>query len=457
MTAHIMDSDFYKDSWSTAELRAIFSMERRFDRWLKIEAALARATAAAGLIPPESAEAITNAADIQNIDLEQLERDLPEANHTLTPLLRQLQKACTGVHGEYIHFGAATQDIEDTGLVLEMKEAFALILRDCRKTETLLLELAEKYKTLTIMGRTHNQHGLPTTLGGKFACMASEMGRNIERMREAEKRLFKCMIHGGVGTQAGFGEKAYETALYFAKEVGLEYPDTGWTSSRDTVAEYQILLAYICGTLSRIGNEIFQLSRTEIMELHEPIGEHYIGSSTMPHKRNAEYSEFVVCLSRIVTTNSLLGFQGMMSEHERDSRSWRLDWHSVPESSMLTGKVLELMLFLLNGLQVFEKNITRNLDLLQGQVFAEAVLLHLGKKIGKQTAHGHVLEAAFKARKNAIPFKEAVLESPALSPHITRKELDAICDYAAYTGTAARQTEEVLRKATGGACTFDRT
>lgn len=438
-----MDSEFYQNSWSTEEMRAIFNMERRFNRWLKIEAALARAEAKCGFIPQEAAEAITKAADIKNIDLDKLAADLSKANHTLMPLIRQLQTATEGKHGEYVHFGVATQDIEDTGLAQEMKEAFAVIYRDAKQTEKLLLNLAEKYKTLTIMGRTHNQHGLPTTLGVKFAGMASEMRRNVERMKEARKRLFKCMIYGGVGTQAGLGDKAAEVSRYFAEETGLDLAPASWTNSRDTVAEYQVLLAYLCGTVSRIANEIYQLSRTEILELHEPLGENYIGSSTMPHKRNAEVSEFIVCLCRIVTTNSLLGFQGMMSEHERDDRSWRLDWHGAPESSMLTGKALAALNFILGGVQVYESNIARNLDVLQGQIFAEAVLLHLGRKIGKQTAHQHTLEAAGVAIAKRIPFKDAILASDALAPHISGIELDEICDYAAYTGTAAKQVEAV--------------
>lgn len=443
MPAHIMDSEFYQNSWSTKEMRAIFTMERRFDRWLKIEAALARAQAKCGFIPPEAAKAITRAADIKNIDLGKLEADLAKANHTLMPLIRQLQKATEGDHGEYVHFGAATQDIEDTGLAQEMKEAFAIIYRDAKLAESLLLELARKYKTLTIMGRTHNQHALPTTLGMKFAGMASEMRRNIERMKEAKKRLFNCMIHGGVGTQAGLGDKAAEIARHFAEETGLGLSKTSWTNSRDTVAEFQVLLAYVCGTASRIANEIYQLSRTEILELHEPLGENYIGSSTMPHKRNAEVSEFIVCLCRIVTTNSLLGFQGMMSEHERDDRSWRLDWHGVPESAMLTGKALSALNFILERVQVYEGNIARNLDVLEGRIFAEAVLLRLGRKIGKQTAHQHTLEAAAAAIDESVPFKDAVLASAALAPHISGLELDELCDYTAYTGTAAEQVDAV--------------
>lgn len=443
MPAHIMDSEFYKDAWSTAELRAVFSLERRFERWLRIEAALAGVQAACGFIPAESAVAIDKAARLENIDLEALRRGLPEAGHTLVPLLRLLQGACAGRHGEYVHYGVATQDIEDSGLSLEMKEACAVILRDALETERLLLELALRYRDLPCMGRTHNQHGLPMTLGLKFAGLAAELRRDIERIKEARGRLFNCMIFGGVGTQAGLGDKAGEMAELFAAALDLTLPVTSWTGSRDCVAEYQVLLAYLCATVSRAANEIYQLSRTEILELHEPLGEHYIGSSTMPHKRNAEVSEFIVALCRIVTTNALLGFQGMMSEHERDARSWRLDWHGVPESSLLAGKSLAALNSILSNLQVYEANIASNMDILGGQIFAEALLLRLGRVMGKQTAHALCLEAARAAQTRRISFKEAVLASPGLKAQVSAEELDALFDYASYTGTSAAQVDAV--------------
>ncbi|SHN57679.1 class-II fumarase/aspartase family protein [Desulfovibrio litoralis] len=444
MSAHIMDSDFYQNSWSTEEMRTIFNAEARFERWLKIEAALAKAQAKLGIIPEQSAKAISEAADISKIDLEALAAELNQTGHTLVPLIRAMQKNCADQHGEYIHYGVATQDIEDTGLILEMREAYKIIFSECLKMEKLLAVLVKKYRDTVMMGRTHNQHALPTTLGLKLAGVMAEMRRNIERMKEARKRMFVCMCFGGVGTQAGLGEKATEVAKEFAKELGLAVPVTSWTNSRDIIAEYQALLAFICGTISRMGNELYQLSRTEILELHEPLGDNYIGSSTMPHKRNAEVSEFVVALCRIVINNAQLGFQGMMSEHERDARSWRLDWHGIPESSMLTAKALGAINSLLDGLQVYEDNIKANLNILGGQVFAEAVLLKAGAKIGKQTAHKAAMEAAAVSREKGISYKEAVLSSPVLGPCFTPKELDELCDYKKYIGTAGHQVDEVL-------------
>ena len=444
MPAHIMNSEFYRNSWGTPEMRAVFDDEKRFDRWLRIEAALARVQAKLGIISPETAAEIDAKAHIANINLETLKAELPRTGHTLMPLLRELQRVCGGGHGEYVHFGAATQDIEDTGLVLEMRDAYRIVLRDVIKMEGLLAALAERYKNLPAMGRAHVQHGSPITLGLKFAVMLAEVRRTIERMKEAKKRLFVCLLHGGVGSQAGLGPKGVEVTRLFAAELGLDVPVTSWAMSRDNVAEYQVLLAFVCGTISRVANEIYQLSRTEILELHEPLGENYVGSSTMPHKRNAEVSEFIVALCRIVSANSQLGFQGMMSEHERDARSWRLDWHGVAESSILTAKALGAINFLLGDLQVYEENIARNMNTLAGQVAAERILLAAGKKIGKQTAHQLTLEAANKARETGTHLRETVTANDKLAACFTAAELDALFDLSTYVGTSVAQVEAAL-------------
>lgn len=444
MPAHIMNSEFYQGSWSTPEMRAVFDEERRFGRWLHIEAALARAQASLGILPQATADEISAKARLEFIDLEKLRHDLPKTKHTLMPLLQQLQAACADGHGEFIHYGAATQDIEDTGLMLEMKEAFALIMRDVLRMESLLGKLAGKYKNLTMMGRAHNQHGSPITLGFKFATLMAEIRRTIERMKEAEPRLFVCLLHGGVGSQAGLGPQGEALTRAFAAELGLGVPVCSWAFSRDLLAEYLCLLAFVCGTVARMGNELYQLSRTEILELHEPLGEHYVGSSTMPHKRNAEVSEFVVALCRIVGNNALLGFQGMMSEHERDARSWRMDWHTIPESSLLTAKALAAVNFLLDGIQVYEGNIARNMHSLDGQVAAERILLAAGKKVGKQSAHKAAMEAARTAREQGLPYSQAVSQHPLLGPLFNAQELADLFDYSTYTGTCTAQVDAVL-------------
>lgn len=442
--AHIIDSEFYKNGWGTEEMRAVFSDRKRFQRWLDIEVVLAEVQAELGIIPGEAAEEIARKADIELIDIDYVKEGLAQTGHSLVPLLRAVQKVCEGSLGEYIHYGPTTQDIEDTGMALEIKDACRIIMRDLCRLEKAILELADQYKNFPMAGRTHNQQGLPITLGLKFANWGAEVRRDIERMKDARKRIFVGMLHGGTGTMAGLGEKAYPTINGVMDKLGLDVPVTGWGSSRDNFAEYQSLLGMIAGTIARIANEIFQLSRTEILELQEPLGEHYVGSSTMPHKRNAETSEFVVAMTRVVMNNASLGLQGMMAEHERDTRSWRLDWHSIPESSIMTAKALQACTEIMEGLDINEPRITENLDMLHGMLFSEALMFYLGEKIGKQTAHHLIRDAILAANSGDKTFRELLLEDPEIGANITKEELDSVMDYSKHIGKSAEQVEAVI-------------
>ena len=442
--AHILDSEFYKDGWGTEEMREVFADRKRYQRWLDIEAVLAGVQAEYGVIPLEAAAEIARKGRVELLDLEFVKSELAKTGHSLVPLLRGVQRICDGDLGEYIHYGPTTQDIEDTGMVLEIKDACRIIFRDLRRLERATLLLAEKYKSFPMAGRTHNQQGLPITLGLKFANWGAELRRDIERMKEIGKRLFVGMLHGGTGTMAGLGEKAYPVMEEVMRRLGLGVPVTGWGSSRDTFAEYQTVLGIVAGTIGRIANEIFQLSRTEILELQEPLGKGYVGSSTMPHKRNAETSEFVVAMARIVMHNAGLGLQGMISEHERDTRSWRLDWHSIPESSIMTARVLQACIRVVEGLDINEKRITENLDMLHGMLFSEALMFHLGAKVGKQTAHHLLRDAVLTANAEGRNFKELILEDEEIGKHLSADELDSIMDYRKHIGTSVEQVEAVI-------------
>ena len=443
--AHILDSEFYKNGWGIEEMREVFSDRKRYQRWLDIEAVLAEVQAGLGVIPQEAAAEIAKKAKVELLDLDFVKEELAKTGHSLVPLLRGVQRICDGGLGEYIHYGPTTQDIEDTGMVLEIHDACRIIFRDLRRLEKAVLVLAERYKSFPMAGRTHNQQGLPITLGLKFANWGAEIRRDLERMKEIGKRLFVGMLHGGTGTMAGLGEKAYPVMEGVMKRLGLGVPVTGWGSSRDTFAEYQALLGIIAGTLGRIANEIFQLSRTEILELQEPLGKDYVGSSTMPHKRNAETSEFVVAMARIVMHNAGLGLQAMICEHERDTRSWRLDWHSIPESSIMTAKALQACVWVVEGLDINEERITSNLDMLHGMLFSEALMFHLGGKVGKQTAHHLLRDAVLAANTGGRTFRELILENTGIREHLPADELDSIMDYSKHIGMSVEQVEDVLR------------
>ncbi|MFQ5793341.1 MAG: adenylosuccinate lyase family protein [Acidobacteriota bacterium] len=442
--SHIIDSEFYADSWGTQEMRDVFDDRRRYQRWLDVEVVLARVQAELGVIPAEAAEEIERNARVELLDLDRIKKRLVETSHSLVPLLEAVEARCRNGLGEYIHYGPTTQDVEDTGSILEMRDAYGILLRDLIRLEKATLALAQKHRELPMAGRTHNQQGLPITLGLKFAGWAAELRRDIERMKDMKKRVFVGLLHGGTGTMAGLGEQAIETVRRVMDRLGLEVPVTGWGSARDIVAEYQVVLGMVAGTVGRVANEIYQLSRTEIGELQEPLGEHYVGSSTMPHKRNAETTELVVAMARIVMSNVQLALQAMISEHERDTRSWRLDWHSIPESSILLARALGATIGVVEGLDIDEARIRANLDMLHGMLFSEALMFHLGKQLGKQTAHRLVREAALKSTGGEKTFRELVLEDPAISAHISADELNELMDYSVHIGQSVRQIEDVV-------------
>lgn len=242
---------------------------------------------------------------------------------------------------------------------------------------------------------------------------------------------------------AGLGERAWETAERVMEWLGLGLPPTGWGSARDTVAEYQLVLGILAGSLGRVSNEIFQLARTEINEFREPLGEHYVGSSTMPHKRNPEVTEFIVAMCRIVMSNVQLALQAMVSEHERDTRAWRLDWHSIPESSIMLHKALSALTFIVEGLEIDEKRIGQNLDMLHGMLFSEALMFYLGKKVGKQTAHHLIRDAILGTQNTDKTFKELLMDSRIIRENLSLAELDSIMDYSKHVGESARQVQAV--------------
>ena len=445
MASHIIDYEVYRGGWSTEEMRNIFDEKRRFQRWLDIEVALAKAQAKLGVIPEEAASEIARHADIEKIDIQQIKADYQKMQHSLMPLLKGLQRLCKGNLGEYIHYGPTTQDIEDTGTILELKEAYRIMIRDLREIEEILMGLSREYKETIMCGRTHGQQGLPITLGLKFAIWLSEVRRHIERFKDLRPRLFVGMLHGGAGSMAGLGPEGQETIAIMMKELGLGVPDVGWGNSRDHLAEYVCVVAMAAGTLGKVANEIFELSKTEIAELSEPFPEGYIGSSTMPHKLNPEFSEQVVMLSRIIRSHASVALEAIVCEHERDTRSWRTDWWSLPESSMMMGAILSFMKHLLKGLVVKKENIEKNLNLLHGLLFSEGLMFLLGSKIGKQTAHHVIGKASLEAYRQKRPIKEILSEMPEVNSVLGPEEIEELMDYSKHIGFSREMVEKVCQ------------
>jgi adenylosuccinate lyase len=444
MPSSVIDSALLRDMYGTEEMRRIFSDEGMLQRWLDVEAALAQAEAELGIIPTWAAEEITRKARVELLDLTAIKRDIDRTGHAIVPLIRALQAVCEGEAGQYIHWGATTQDIIDTGTVLQLRDACAIIERELRSIEDLLIALAERHRDTIMPARTHGQHALPTTFGFKVAGWLRETHRHLDRLAEVRPRLLVGQLGGAVGTMASFGPQALDVQRRTMERLGLGVPDVTWHSSRDRVAELANLLALIAGTFARIANEVYELQKTEFGELEEPFTPGKVGSSTMPHKRNPQLCEAVVMTARTVMHNAGLMLQAMVQEHERDTRAWRMEWHALPESCIMLGAVLHKARLILAGLQVHPERMRQNLDLLRGLLLSEAVMLALAEHVGRQEAHEIVYEVAMPAFERGLPLADALAADPRVARHLDRAAIEELLRPERYLGLAPQLVDALI-------------
>src|SRR5256714_3029410 len=269
MASGVFDDALIKHLFSTDELRAIFSDRNRVQKWYDFEAALALEQAELGIIPPGAAQEIARNAKVDNVDIDAIAAEIRRIKHPLVPALKAVEQRCKSELGEYIHFGPTTQDVLDTGTVLQIRDAHAIYLRDIKAIGQALAKLAAAHKATPMVGRSHGVQALPITFGHKAAIWLSEMERNYQRLKDLEKRVFVGGMVGAVGTQASFGPKAAELEERLMKRLGLSVADINWQPARDRFAEYVCVLGIISGTLGKIANEVVNLEHTELSELYD--------------------------------------------------------------------------------------------------------------------------------------------------------------------------------------------
>jgi 3-carboxy-cis,cis-muconate cycloisomerase len=446
VASHFIDYQLFGDQFSTPEIRAIFDERKMLQLWLDVEAALAAAQADLHLIPPGDAEAIARAARVENLDLSAIKRDLAVTAHPIVPVVGELARVA-GDAGRWVHWGATTQDVLDTGMVLQVKAAHAIIRRDLVTLTRELAVLAEKHRNTVMAGRTHGQQALPITFGFKVATWVAECLRQIERLDEAAPRLFVGELAGAVGTLAGFGPHGEAVQRRALERLGLGVPLIAWHASRDTITEFVTFLALLGGTLARIANEVVQLQRTEIMELEEPFAHGKVGSSTMPHKRNPAHAERIVAIARLLRGPATTALETTVAAHERDMSVGRAEWVLVPEAACLAAAALHWSLVVARGLRVNVERMRENLGRLGGLLLSEAVMLRLGETLGRNAAHDLVYEAAMAAVEGKGSFRELLLADPRAAGALDAAELDRLLEPTAYTGLAGAFVDRVVRAA----------
>jgi len=443
MASGVFDSALLRHIWGTEELAAIFSDENRVQKWLDYEAALALAQAELGIIPQPAAREIAAQAKVENLDLEAIGAEIRRTKHPLVPALRALQERCRDGHGEYLHFGPTTQDVLDSGFMLQLKQAHVVFVHDLKEIGRALYSLAEAHQATPMAGRTHGVQALPITFGHKCAVWLAEAMRNSQRLALLSERTFVGSLVGAVGTQASLGDDAVALEQRVMARLGLGVAEISWQSARDRFADYAGALGLIGGALARIAREIITLSHNEIDEVAEPFDHGKVGSSTMPHKRNPVVAEGVVAVGRALRASVALMQEALMVEHERDASVWRLEWKALPEACMMTGAMLAQMKQILGRLEVHPERMRRNLDVLGGFLLSERIMFALADRIGKQSAHELVYEVAMRGITDGITFEQALLADGRVKEAIG-SELPRLLDPASYVGLAPAITARVL-------------
>lgn len=443
MGSHVIDLVTLQGNFSTPEIRKVWTDENRIQQQLNVEGALAQAEAELGLIPEEAARAIDDSLDVSNYDVKAIAEEAGRLKHSMMATINALQ-AQVGEYGEYVHYGVTTQDVVDTAQMLQTKESYQIIKRDLGLAIDHVAKFAKENSDAVMPGRTHGMHALPTTLGFKAAVWLDELIRHYQRAEELEKRVFVGNINGGVGTYASFGEKGVEVERKTLDKLGLGVPNISWQSSRDRFSEYANLLALISTSLGKIGNELYNLMRTDIGEVEEGFTEGKIGSSTMPHKRNPAAIEGLASLTPAIQKSAELIHHSMWTEHERDAMSWRQEWIALPEINIYTAAQLSMFNSIIPNLIVRRDKMKENLDKQHGLIVSEKVMFELGKLLGKQTAHHVVYENAMKSYEEQINFLDVLYEDDRISEHFDYDSLSELLAPENYIGLAEEKVEQVL-------------
>ena len=438
----VADSALYRHLWGTAEARAILGEEGRLAGWLQVLAALARAQAAAGLIPAHAAALITEHGRPGLVDVGYAAEQTRLASHSMLGLIRALRAALPEDAGEYVYVGATVQDVTDTATALALRGIGALAWRDLRRIEELLIGLADRHRSTVMAGRTHGQPGSPVTFGWKAASWADEIRRHLDRLAHGAPRWLVGQLGGGTGSLVYYGELGLQVRAGFCAELGLADPGISWLSSRDRIAEFGQVLALVCGTLARIGGEVYELQRPEIGELAEPAAAGTVGSITMPHKRNPEASEHIDTLARLARANAAVLAEGVAAQHERDGRGWKAEWVALPEVCLLTSTALDIAIGLLSGLEVHPAAMARNLERDGGYSVSERALAALAPRLGKHRAQAELGTVLAAGARSGVAADRALVDAGLFAPE-EAAELTARPD----AGACEKMTDLVIARA----------
>lgn len=444
MSSTVYDSLLFRDMFGTAAMRDVFSDKALVGRYLEAEAALARAQAKLGAIPAAAGTKIDAASKSIQIDFERMRHETEIVGYPILPLVHQLAEAA-GDAGGYVHWGATTQDIMDTANVLQIRAALDLVEADIEALRGILAKLALAHRDTPMAGRTHLQQALPVTFGYKVAVWLSSIDRHAERLPEIRSRVEFGEFSGAAGTLASIGQGGLEMQAAYCAELGLAQPPITWHVARDGIAEVICFLGLVTGSLAKIATDVMLMMATEFGEVAEPFVPGRGASSTMPQKRNPISSELMLAAAKSVRQHVATMLDGMIHDFERATGPWHLEWIAVPESFILTASALANARYMLDGLVVHEGRMRQNLDLTNGLIVAEAVMMAAAPKLGRQHAHDVVYDACRKAIETGAMLADILAENTEVVEALGgRAAINAACDPVNYLGLCGEMVDRVL-------------
>jgi 3-carboxy-cis,cis-muconate cycloisomerase len=446
MAATALDSAIFCDIFSTPQMRQIFSDEARTAYCLEIEAALARAQAGLGIIPEHAAREIVRQCRIENIDFARLKKQTERIGYPILGIVQQIVDLCADGLGEWCHWGATTQDITDTAAILQVRAALQLVEKEIDAIAGALADLSRRYRDTPMAGRSNLQQAVPLTFGFKTAALLAAMQRHRERLAQLRPRVLVGEFGGAVGTLASLGGDGLKVQAELMRELGLGQPDIAWHTVRDRIGEVACFLGLLTGTLGKVSMDVKLLMQTEVAEVYEPFHEGRGSSSTMPQKRNPISCLYIHATTALVRQQVAALLEAAVADHERSTGPWQIEWIALPEIFLLASGALAQTRLMLFGLEVDADRMRANLDLTRGTIVSEAVMMGLGPYLGRQRAHDLVYDICRKVAASGEPLVEVLARDGDVSRHLTRAQLEKMCDPAAYLGLAGEMVDKVLAR-----------
>jgi 3-carboxy-cis,cis-muconate cycloisomerase len=436
------------DRYFTQEpMRRIFSDQGRVQGMLDFEAALARAEAAIGAIPTEVVNDIVAACDASLYDFDELSIAIGNAVNSAIPLVKALGKqiaARNETAERYVHMGATSQDVMDSGLVLQLRSAVGLLEQDLASLADALAQQAQRHAGVPMSGRTWLQQATPVTLGAKIAAWLGSITRHRQRLKELKPRLLCLQFGGASGSLAALGEMAFPIAESLARELKLNLPDQPWHTQRDRLVEFAGFLGLVAGSLGKIGRDISLMMQTEAAEVFEPAAAGKGGSSTMPHKRNPVGAAVMIGAATRAPGLVATMLSAMPQEHERSLGLWHAEWETLPELCCVVSGSLQQALAVIPGLEVDAQRMLQNLDLTHGLVLAEAVSIALAQRMGRDAAHHLIERCCRRAVEQGKHLREVLGAEPEVTAQLSSQALDNLLNPTHYLGQSKRWVKRAV-------------